>query len=191
MLALRPAAAHGCSEHHKAPTNDADLDDQPPLHSHPVPSAISTVQSTPPTHLSGGNFMKHVWQPSMRLIPPNQPPSSKHDGPAGAGLQHLQHRQLLLHLQSLSSVVISNVDEALNICRDHTFSTTTHTPPSTTPRSQSIAAGAHPELLFIINILNITSFPESTPSSIWRLPPWTAMMACPVACPMPHTTCHP
>ena len=125
----------------------------------------------------------------MRLIPPNQPPSSKHDGPAGAGLQHPQHRQLLLHLQSLPSVVISNVDEALNIRRDHTFSTTTHTPPSTTP--SPTAAGAHPELLFIINILNITSFPESTPSSIWRLPPWTAMMACPVACPMPHTTCHP
>jgi len=73
MLELRPAAAHGCSEHHKAPTDDADPDDQPPLHLHPIPTVISTAQSTYPTHPSGGDFMKYMWQPSMRLILLNLP----------------------------------------------------------------------------------------------------------------------
>jgi hypothetical protein len=145
MLEPRPAATHGCSEHHKAPTDDADPDDQPPLHLHPIPTVISTAQSTYPTHPSGGDFMKYMWQPSMRLILLNQPPSSERGGSAGAGLQHPQHWQLLLHPQSLSSVVISNVDEALNINSVHSLGL--QQPTSLQGPSPSITAGVHLWLL--------------------------------------------
>ena len=122
---------------------------------------------------------------------PTQPPSSERGGSAGAGLQHPQHWQLLLHPQSLSSVVISNADEALNINSVHSLGL--QQPTSLQGPSPSITAGAHLWLLiYHPSAASSSAFLSCLPPQPHHFPcgqqQWSTLWL--VSRPTPHTIHH-